>query len=101
MMGTGAENAQAPVYPELPTPITKEDYESVSAKLEKDLISHVDGIGDFHLVQDQDGIALYDKILGDSPVHLIVVVGDIGITPKAIADGLWTTNLEKRKKMGS
>jgi len=99
-MTGGAENVQAPVYPELATPISKEDYENLADKLEKDLIAHVEGISTFHLIQDQDGVALYDKILADSPVHLIAAVGDIPVSPKAIADGLWTSNLERRKKMG-
>jgi len=97
-MTGGAENVQAPVYPELATPISKEDYENLADKLEKDLIAHVEGISTFHLIQDQDGVALYDKILADSPVHLIAAVGDIPVSPKAIADGLWTSNLERRKK---
>jgi len=97
-MTGGEENAQAPVYPELETPINKQDYENLAAKLEKDLIAHVDGISSFHLIQDQDGVALYDKILGDSPVHLVAVVGNIPVAPKAIADGLWAVNLERRKR---
>jgi len=96
--GGTKENAEAPTFPEIPSPVTKEDFEKVSQNMEKEIIDHVSNIESYTFVQETEGVKVYEKIQPDSAVHLIIVVGSIDISAKQLAEGLWNPNLEKRQK---
>jgi len=90
------------IYPEIPTPTTKEEYEKIiQEKLEGILHDNTKEFTPIAYVDNGDGgfndIQLYDLPVDPTkPVQGVKVVATLPASPKVIADLLWNTEFRKK-----